>query len=68
MNYVASRRLVGAGVDLLFLAVSTRGPKADSSLIHLFTSVMGQQITKDIRSRLEHCTLEELLTNNKVIS
>jgi hypothetical protein len=28
---------------------------------------MGQQVTKDIRSRLEHCTLEELLTDDKVI-
>jgi hypothetical protein len=68
LNYVASRGLVGAGVDLLFLAVSPRGPKADSSLIHLCTSAMGQQVTKDIRSRLEYCTLEELLTDDKVIS
>jgi hypothetical protein len=37
------------------------------SLIHLFISAMGQQVTKDVRSRLEHCTLEELLDENKVI-
>ena len=29
---------------------------------------MGQQVSQDIRSRLEHCTLEELLTDDKVIS
>jgi hypothetical protein len=29
---------------------------------------MGQQVSKDIRSRLEHCTLEELLIDDKVIS
>jgi hypothetical protein len=28
---------------------------------------MGQQVTKDIRSQLEHCTLEELLADDKVI-
>jgi hypothetical protein len=42
--------------------------EADSSLIHLLTSAMDQQGSGDIRSRLEHCTLEELLTNDKVIS
>jgi hypothetical protein len=29
---------------------------------------MGQQVSKDIRSRLEHYTLEELLIDDKVIS
>jgi hypothetical protein len=42
--------------------------KADSSLILLFISAMDQQVSEDIRSRLEHCALEELLTNDKVIS
>jgi hypothetical protein len=37
-------------------------------MIHLFTSAMGQQVSKDIRSRLEHYTLEELLSDDKVIS
>jgi hypothetical protein len=42
--------------------------KADSSLILLFISAMDQQVSEDIRSRLEHCALEELLTDDKVIS
>jgi hypothetical protein len=29
---------------------------------------MGVQVSKEIRSRLEYCTLEELLTDDKVIS
>jgi len=79
LNYVASRGLLVA--DLSFSAGSkpvalrfrveilcfTRS-KADSSLIHLFTSAMDQQVSEDIRSRLEHCTLEELLTDDKVTS
>jgi len=68
---------VGAGTNLLFLAGvappkaeihSFVDPRRDSSPIYLFTSAMGQQVSQDIRSRLEHCTLEELLTDDKVIS
>jgi len=66
---------LGGGSILLFLRVSpphrrqipSFAAKADSSLIHLFTFLIGQQVSKDTRSRLEHCTLEELLTDDKVI-
>jgi hypothetical protein len=44
-----------------------RRSKASSSLIPFFISAMGQQVTKDIRSQLERCTLQELLTNDQVI-
>jgi hypothetical protein len=75
LNYVASRGLLVADfsfsagpkpVALRFRAEDRS--KADSSLIHLFTSAMDQQVSEDIRSQLEHCTLEELLTDNKVTS
>jgi hypothetical protein len=65
-------------VDLLFLRVSRpyrrrrflvsyiQGRLQHDPSLHLYNA-MGQQVSKDIRSRLEHCTLEELLTEDKVI-
>jgi hypothetical protein len=74
------RHLISAGLepDLSFLGrhvssapkaeiLGFTGSKADSSLIHLFNSAMDQQVSEDIRSRLGHRTLEELLTGDKVI-
>jgi hypothetical protein len=48
-----------------------RRSKADSSLIHPSSppqSAMGLQVSKEIRSKLEYSTLEELLADDKVIS
>lgn len=61
---------MGVEVDLLFLAVSPHRKESflHRVLIYFFTFAMGQGVSQDIRSRLEHCTLEELLTDDKVIS